>query len=305
MIKPKALQKGDLIAIAAPASPFDKKEFLFAVKRMKSLGFEITFRKDIFSKQRYLAGSDERRAEELNGFFADPKVKAIFFARGGYGTSRILHLLDDEAVKADPKIIVGYSDITALHTWLKEHGIGGTFYGPTVAKHFRHAHKKTIEHLIAAVTSRKPLGKILPTGAKVLKHGEAEGLLVGGCLSLIVSSLGTPNELKTDDSILFLEDVSEPIYKYDRMLTQLKSAGKLMNVKGIIFGSMSLSKGENESWFKPMLKDVLKEFPGPIITDFPSGHFALDKFFATLPLGVNVKLSTKPVTLEATEAALI
>lgn len=305
MFKPKALQAGDTVAIAAPASPFDKQELLFGVKMLKEMGFNVTFRKDIFSSERYLAGSDVRRADELNGFFADPSVKAIFFARGGYGTQRILHLLDTDTIKANPKIVVGYSDITALHIWLKAHGVGGSFYGPTVARHFRHAHKRSIELLMQTVTARKSLGRLTATGARVQRHGRAEGTLVGGCLSLIVSSIGTPYDLNTDGSILFLEDVLEPVYKYDRMLTQLKASGKLQNVNGIIFGSMSLSKGEKPAWLKPMLKDVLKEFPGPIITDFPTGHFSLDKLFVTLPLGVNVKLDTKPLQLEITEPSLL
>ena len=149
MIKPKALQEGDLVAVAAPASPFDQSEFLFAVERLKRLGFRVTFRKDIFSKKYYLAGSDERRANELNDFFEDPSVKAIFFARGGYGTQRILHLLDLEAIKFQPKVLVGYSDITALFNWLYKHDIGGFFYGPTIAMHFKHADKKTIEILFS------------------------------------------------------------------------------------------------------------------------------------------------------------
>lgn len=305
MIKPKALQKGDLIAIAAPASPFERGVFLHSVKKLQNLGFKVTFRKDIFSKERYLAGNDSRRAEELNQFFADPNVKAIFFARGGYGTQRILHLLDIETIKANPKIILGYSDITALHIFLYRHDIGGTFYGPNAAKHFKHASKKTVEIMLNTVSSTAPLGKLTMAGARVLKQGSAEGILVGGCLSLISSSIGTHYELPTEDATLFLEDVSEPVYKYDRMLTHLKAAGKLRGVKGIIFGPLTLPKGENAKWLDEMLKDVLAEFPGPIIYNFPSGHLPFEKLFITLPLGVKARLSTKPLALEVLEPALV
>lgn len=305
MIKPKALQKGDLVAIAAPASPFNRKLFIAGVKKLRELGFEVTFRKDIFEKERYLAGSDQRRAEELNQFFADQKVKAIFFARGGYGTQRILPLLDASLIKASPKIIVGYSDITALHLWLHHHGIGGSFYGPTVARHFQSAPKKTIELLINSITSAAPLGKIASNGARALKHGTAEGTLQGGCISLITSSIGTPYEPITDGTILFLEDVNEPIYKYDRMLTQLKATGKLRGVKSIIFGSLSVQKGENKSWLDKMLKDVLADFPGPIITDFPTGHFDLKKLFVTLPFGIKARIETDPVKLEILESSFV
>lgn len=305
MIKPKALRKGDLIAVAASASPFNKNDFLFAVKKLQEMGFKVTFRKDIFAKERYLAGDDKRRANELNRFFSDPNVKAVFFARGGYGTQRILHLLDIEAVKACPKIVLGYSDLTALHIYLYHHGIGGTFYGPTIARHLKTAHKKTLEGLFSLITSSAPAGHLTLTGSHVEKRGTAEGPLVGGCLTLVEGSIGTPYELATQDSILFLEDVSEPVYKYDRMLTHLKSAGKFRDVKGIIFGSIGLAKGENKNWLKPMLKDVLGDFPGPIITNFPAGHFDLKKLFVTLPLGVNARLTTNPLSLEVLEPSLL
>lgn len=305
MLRPRALQKGDLVAIAAPAGPFDKIELMFAVRRLKELGFDITFRKDIFSRNGYLAGSDKRRADELNQFFADTDVKAVFFARGGYGTQRVLPLLDLEALRACPKIIVGYSDITALHMHLYHHGIGGSFYGPTIARHFRHAHKRTIGILMDSVMNGVSGGRITTTGAKAHKTGSAEGPLVGGCLSLVTSSIGTPYDLSTEGSILFLEDVGEPVYKYDRMINHLKAAGKLRDVKGIIFGSMGLSKGERPASLKRMLNETLADFPGPIITDFPSGHFELKRLFVTLPLGIRIRLTTEPVTLEMLERPLI
>ncbi|MBI2342703.1 MAG: LD-carboxypeptidase [Deltaproteobacteria bacterium] len=306
MIKAKALQKGDLVAVAAPASPFDRKEFLAGVKKIKELGFEVTFRKDIFAKKGYLAGTDERRADELNQFFGDPEIKAIFFARGGYGTQRILHLLDIEAIKTCPKIILGCSDITALHAWLYRHEVGGTFYGPTIARQLRLANKGTVDSFIAALFASEPLGKISSAVAKTFKKGAAEGVITGGCLSLIVSSIGTPYELPTDNSILFLEDVGESVYKYDRMLTHLKASGKLRNVRGLIFGSLGLSgKNESRKLLNKMLEDVLADFPGPIITNFPSGHLALDKLFVTLPFGVAAKITTHPVCVSITEPALI
>ena len=306
MIKPKALQKGDLIAIAAPAGPFDRNVFMHSIKKLQGLGFKVTFRKDIFAKDRYFAGNDLRRAEELYEFFADPEVRAIFFARGGYGTQRILHLLDIDAIKANPKVVMGYSDITALHSYLYRHGIGGTFYGVNIARHFKHATQTTVDLLLQAVTETKALGDLVTTGAKTLKKGQAEGPLVGGCLSLIAGAIGTEFDLPTEDSILFLEDVLEPVYKYDRMLTHLKLAGKLRGVKGIILGTMTLPKGENKAWLKKTVQDVLGDFPGPIVTDFPSGHLPFNKLFVTLPLGVRARLvAGKKVSLETIEPALL
>ncbi len=305
MIKPKKLVSGDLIAVAAPASPFEPKEFLAGVKKLKELGFRVKFREDIFSKELYLAGHDSRRADELNEFFADPEVAAIFFARGGYGTQRVLPLLDIDLLKDNPKIIAGYSDITALHSFLNLHGVGGNFYAPTIAKHFNRGSAKTLKLMFSALTTNEPLGKIFSTGARVLKHGNAGGKLTGGCLSLIASSLGTSYEIDTAGSILFIEDVGEAVYTYDRMLTQLKAAGKLRDVSGIIFGSMSLKKGEKPEWFLKMLKNTLKDFPGPIVYNFPCGHLPFEKNFATLPFGVEAELSTKPLKLNVTEGALL
>lgn len=305
MIKPKALQKGDLIAIAAPASPFDREHFLTAVKKIKNLGFKVTYRKDIFTKLNYLAGDDNRRADELNQYYADPNVRAIFFARGGYGCQRILPLLDAETIKSNPKPVIGFSDITAIYLWLYHHGVGGAFYGPNASCHFNSAPKQTIEMLINALTSNLSLGNLPAKGAKVLKSGTAEGTLIGGCLSLIDGSIGTSYEPSTEGTILFLEDISEPVYKYDRMLTHLKAAGKLRDVKGIVFGTMTLCKNEKPAWFMHMLKDVLKDFPGPIIYNFPTGHLPLGVLFVTLPLGVRAKLTTDPIGLQILEPALL
>jgi muramoyltetrapeptide carboxypeptidase len=306
MIKPKALQKGDLIAIAAPAGPFDRGVFMHSIKKLQGLGFKVTFRKDIFSKERYFAGSDTRRAEELYKFFADPGVRAIFFARGGYGTQRILHLLDIDIIKANPKVVLGYSDITALHSYLYRHGIGGTFYGMNIARHFKHAAPAAVGLMLKAVTEAMPLGGLVTTGARTLKGGLAEGPIVGGCLSLIAGGIGTNLDLPAEDCILFLEDVLEPVYKYDRMLMHLKLAGKLRGVKAIIFGTMTLPKGENKAWLKKMIEDVLGDFPGPIVTDFPAGHLPFDKLFVTLPLGVRSRLvAGKKVELAMLEPALL
>ena len=242
------------------------------------------------------------RIEE--GLVEREKTLNNFFARGGYGTQRVLPLLDIEAIKSSPKIVLGYSDITALHIYLYHHGIGGTFYGPTIAKHLRHAQKATIDMLTNILTSSSSGFELPASGAKVFKKGSAEGPLIGGCLSLLTSSIGTPYDLSTEGSILFLEDVGEQVYKYDRMITHLKAAGKLRDVQGIIFGSMGLTKTERPAWVKKMLETTLGDFPGPVITNFPAGHFDLKRLFVTLPFGVKARLTTEPVGLTTLEPAL-
>ena len=223
----KPLKEGDCIGIAAPSSPFDKNQFKHGVSVLKKLGFEVYHREDIFSQERYLAGSDQRRAEELTELFTKKEVKAILFARGGYGSQRMIPYLKTEVLKKHKKPVVGFSDITALLTFLRQSADMPTFYGPVISQLGNNPTERTVQSLKAALTE-KPRPLDLKTSV-VLKPGKANGELVGGCLSLIVSSMGTPYELRTDGTILFFEDTGEKVYALDRMLTQLKNGGKLKN----------------------------------------------------------------------------
>lgn len=291
MKKVRALQKGDTIGIAASASPFDRNEFKKGVKAIETMGFSVYHRDDIFDQTRYLAGSDKRRAEELHELFKSPKIKAIMFARGGYGSQRIIPLLDPKLICNHPKPVIGFSDVTALLTFLRQECGSPTFYGPVVSSFAKECDSITKEYLHAALTTSGPLGEIPVGSAIVLKAGRAEGALVGGCLSLINSSMGTPYELKTEGSVLFIEEIGEKVYVLDRMLTQLKNAGKFSDVKGIVFGSIITQQGEPHD-VHAMIKDVFSDFAGPIVVDYPAGH---TKTFVTLPLGAQCEI-------DATEA---
>jgi muramoyltetrapeptide carboxypeptidase len=300
MKQPKALKPGDTIGVAAPASPFDRGEFKRGVHALEKLGFGVHYRKDIFDQNRYLAGTDDRRAEELASLFANPKIKAIMFARGGYGSQRVIPLLDDEAISAHPKPVVGFSDITALLNHLRQRCGVPTFYGPVLTMLGRNAEGITAQQLAASLTASEPLG-VLPCGdARTLREGEATGPIVGGCLSLICSSMGTPYELDADGAILFIEETGEKIYVLDRMLTQLKNAGMFAAARGIVVGSIVQHEGEEQD-LQSMLGDVLGSFDGPVVTDFPAGH---SHPFVTLPLGLSATLKasaeSKP-TLEITQ----
>jgi muramoyltetrapeptide carboxypeptidase len=301
MIKPLPLQKGDWIGVAAPASPFDRAEFEKGVKTLEGLGFRVRFREDIFSSYRYLAGSDDRRLAELKEHFADPDVKAVVFARGGYGTLRILPELPLEILRDHPKIVLGYSDMTPLLTHLSQRLSWVVFHGPVVAKGmgdtFRERGKKTLLHCL---TRPEPLGEIRTPELVFLKEGRAEAPLVGGCLSLIVATLKTPFELETDGKILFLEDVNEKPYAIDRMLTHLKLAGKFNRVKGVVFGPFQNSGGSTEE-LKQIVTDLLKDFSGPIAFGFPSGHM---EDMMTIPMGVAVELDSQRTTVNFKEGAL-
>ncbi len=292
MKKIRALKKGDTIGIAAPASPFDRSEFKKGVKALETMGFSVEYREDIFDQTRYLAGSDKRRADELTELFKSSKIRAIMFARGGYGSQRIIPLLDKHTIETHAKPVVGFSDVTALLTFLRQECDVPTFYGPVLSLLAKDCDPVTKEHLLLGLTKAGPLGYVPADGAKILRPGKAEGALVGGCLSLINSSMGTPYELATDGCVLFIEETGEKVYVLDRMLTQLKNAGKFKNVSGIIFGSIITQEGEPHD-VHTMISDVLSDFAGPVVVDYPAGH---TKKFVTLPLGARISLDAADLT---------
>lgn len=299
MKKPFALKPGDTIRIVASSSPFSHEDFHKGIHLLKSWGFKTKYQKNIFSKKPYLAGSDERRANELVAALKDPEAKAILFARGGYGATRILPYLDRYQLPAKPKIILGYSDITALHGYFNKRGGWMTFYGPVVSKDIHEkASAVTLKSLKNALTQTTKPKPFKSSQLVVLKKGKATGELIGGCLSLIVSLIGTPYDFKTDGKILFLEDINEKPYKIDRMLTQMKLAGKFKKCRGLIF---SIPGPNPKEHYIATIKDVLKDFRGPIVFNFPAGH---TKVKLTVPFGIKVRLDSYRKSLEFLEPAL-
>ena len=282
------LQSGDTIGIAAPASPFDKKLFQQGISVLQQWGFEIFHQPDIFSEDRYLAGNDQRRSQELQSLFENKKIKAILFARGGFGTQRILPLLNRKAIQKNPKIVIGCSDLTPLlhECWnLKL----PAFYGPVVTQLGKNPTPRTLQSLKTILQQGQPNESISLQNCQILKPGKARGRLVGGCLSLISTSLQTPYAIEPNGDILFFEDVDEKVYAIDRMLTQLKNSELLKKCAGIIIGSLLPKDGEAHS-MEAMLKNCLKDFDGPIVTHFPAGH---SNDVETLPLGLQVMLDTE------------
>lgn len=298
--KPQALKKGDLIGIAAPASPFDPDEFKSGVQTLKDLGFRVTYRDDIFDKKHYLAGIDSRRSAELSDLFKNPEVKAILFARGGYGMQRVLpHIKKSDLTT--PKIVLGYSDITTILVWLERELHWPCFYGPVVAKDLSsNLTAQNKKFFLEAITSTKPLGPFSFEESISIKDGITEAKIVGGCLTLINASMGTPFEIDTTDSILFFEDINEKAYAVDRMLTQLKLAGKFDKVRGFLFGNFV--NGGDVSHYVETIADVLSDFKGPILYNFPAGHGTTK---VTLPLGIKARLDSKNKTLTFLESALV
>lgn len=282
------------IGIIAPASPFGKKLFRKGVAVLKKLGFSVYFRKDIFAKERYLAGSDQRRAKELTQLVLRKDIGAILLARGGYGSQRIIPYLNIPRLKKHRKPLIGFSDGTALLNFLEQKAHSPVLYGPVLTQLGNRPTKRTLQSLKWHLTQKKLHPAVSLRGCKILKHGRASGKLAGGCLSLIVSSIGTPYALATKGKILFFEDTDEKTYAVDRMLTQLKNSGALKTVRAILIGTLNQKTGDPHSMIE-MLRDVLKDFKGPIVSGFPAGH---TNDFISLPLGVEVLLDTKRKKLE-------
>jgi len=308
IIKPAALKPGDLVAVVAPASNLKPDYLARGVAELERLGFRATYRSDILEKARYTAGSDGRRAEELMEAFANPEVKAVWAARGGYGVMRILNLVDEDVLRANPKVFIGYSDMTALHLYLYRRFGWVSFHGPMAAKDLAGGKEHyDCETLLAAITKAQPMGEMKSSTTEMLHRGSSEqvsGRLLGGCLSLIAAMMGTPDELDTRGAILFLEDTGTRPYAIDRMLQQLRLAGKFGDVRGIVFGEMTDCVQHAEQGYS--IQDVLAECTAdlgvPVMFGLPSGHSPVGNL--TLPLGVMVTLDGGRGVLSIDEAAV-
>jgi muramoyltetrapeptide carboxypeptidase len=287
-IKPPALRRGDLIGVVAPASNIKPDLLEDGCRELEQLGFRTLYRPSITTTYRYFSGTVERRAAEFLEMVRNPEVRAIFCARGGYGSGRIIPYLEPELLRANPKIINGSSDITALLSFLDRSGLV-CFHGPMVATAIRLGeagyNRTLLLDLLKGEVTRFPMA-----GTSVLRPGSAEGRLIGGCLSLVVATLGTPYEMDTTDSILVLEDVDTKPYQIDRMLTQLKQAGKLDDVRGVVFGEMlNCMQNANQGYtLEEVILDVLGETRFPILYGFPTGHTAGPN--SMVPFGVRARL---------------
>lgn len=301
---PPPLKPGGTIGIVAPAGVVDRAALETGCSHLKALGYRTVYLESIFDQDQYFAGTVDRRVNELHEMFQRRDVEAIVAARGGYGCNYLLPFLDLDLIENNFKALVGYSDLTTLHTWLNDQGFQ-TFHGPMVSKDFTRANGVEME------SWRNVLGGLshnvmLPVSdeVKVIAEGEAEGKLYGGCLSMLVESLGTPYDIHPDGCILFIEDVGVWPYQVDRMLMQLLMAGKLDKVRGVVFGEMSncLQDGLPEYTVASIASRVLSDFKIPVVMGLRSGHVERDNI--TLPMGRNVKLAAREsgFTLEFADA---
>ncbi len=305
-VKPRALRPGDTVGIVAPASNVKKAELEAGREALRLAGYRPFYFDSILEKDLYFAGSATRRARELEEMFTRDDVRAIVCARGGYGSNYLLEELDLEKIKAHPKVFVGYSDLTSLLTYFGDTAGLVTFHGPMAAKDWSHADGVDPASWQAAVSGTTAWD--VPVGAEVrgLVEGEAEGVLYGGCLSILVASLGTPYEINTDGAILFLEDLAAKPYQIDRMLMQLKLGGLLDNVRGVVFGEMVQCVQITDQGYtlEEVVTRVVGDLGVPVAFGVRSGHVTSRNI--TLPFGVQARLSVArdKVVLRILESAI-
>lgn len=298
MIKPTRLKHGDTIGVIAPASPTTKINIKKAYEKLIKMGFKVKISNMDDLNYGYLAGTDELRAKELNNMFANKEVDGIICLRGGYGTMRILDLLDYELIKENPKIFVGYSDITALHIAFSQLSDLITFHGPMIASdmidNFNIFSKNSLYNSIYN-NKFEPILKN-PSDEPIINinSGIAEGNIIGGNLSLITSTLGTDYEINTKGKLLFIEEIGEEPYKIDRMFTQLILSNKFQEAEGIILGDFNncipeKSEYNNSFTIDELINTMIKPLNKPIIYNLQSGHC---EPMLTIPFGVNAKIDS-------------
>jgi muramoyltetrapeptide carboxypeptidase len=297
-IRPPRLKPGDTIGFVAPASPFDPDFFLRGVRTLESMGFRTRVNDEIFEKTGYLAGNDLHRARLLNGLFKDATINAIFCARGGFGSLRILPLVDYDLIRENPKVFIGFSDITALLTAITTRSGLISFHGPVVTT-LSGASEMTCDALLGAVSSDMPL-EFQPASGVVVQAGRARGPLMGGNLTTLCHLLATPFETKFKNCILLLEDRGEALYRIDRMLFQMKLAGCFDGIAGLVLGSFE-GCGSVEGIYR-IFQEHFKEIPVPILAGFDTGH---GKRNLTIPIGIDATLDTNGQILVFDQPATI
>lgn len=286
-ILPPALRAGDTIGVIAPAGPITADALAVGLAALERRGYRPTHLPGILDRDLYFAGSVQRRLDELHRMFADPEVKGIVCFRGGYGCNYLLPHLDLDLIRSHPKFFCGCSDVTTLLTYLCDRAELVVFHGPMLQ---RDAQPDGVdEESWHAATSGEPSVRDFGKPVQVLVPGHAEGVLYGGCLSLLCASLGTPYEIQTRGTILFIEDVAEPAFRIDRMLMHLKLAGKLDEVRGIIFGEMlDCARGAQGYSLQDVVLRVVGDLGVPVVYGLPSGHVTRSNI--TIPLGVAAQL---------------
>jgi muramoyltetrapeptide carboxypeptidase len=292
LLRPPALVKGDAIGVVAP-SYLPKTGWLSrGARALERAGYPVILDPEIEKLRRFARAEDERRAENFMGMWLDPRVKAVIGGTGGYGAVRMLPYLEPEIFRLNPKIFVGYSDITALHLWLMRRADLRVFHGPTVDDLIPSTRDPTMASLLTALTVPRPTTRIGRDIARAVVPGRASGRLVGGNLSLVQQTIGTSYQIDTEGAILFIEETRDPMSVVDERLVHFRAAGLLSRVAGIVFGQLSLDRSEEDE-FEDFLLDLISDLHVPVVMDFPAGH---ENPNLTLPLGTEVELVVEETT---------
>jgi len=293
MLKPRALAPGDRLAVVAPASPFTRDEFDRGLDEIRRLGFVPVYEDSVFARRRYVAGSPELRAAAIHDAWRDPSIAGVIGVRGGYGSAQILPLLDREEARRAAKPFVGYSDLTAILTFLTLGCELAAFHGPMLAGRLgRGADGYDADSFLKALCRREPMGELAAPGLDAIREGEAAGPLFGGTLTQILASLGTPFAFAPPTGyVLFLDEVGERPYRLDRMVTQLRQTGLLARASAVIVGELPrCDEPSGDPTAREVMTELLTDFPGPVVIGFPSGHTAAPAL--TLPFGVTCRVVT-------------
>jgi muramoyltetrapeptide carboxypeptidase len=291
MRKPRALAGGERLALVAPASPFDREEFDRGVEEVRRLGFVPVYDESVFARQSYVAGSPEVRAAAFQAAWDDPAVAAVMAVRGGYGSAQILSRLDAHALRLSAKPFIGYSDLTAMLTFLTLNCGIVAFHGPMLTGRLARGEagydRQSFER---ALCRPEPMGELSAPGVEAVRAGEARGMLLGGTLTQLLASLGTAYAFTPPpDYVLFLDEVGERPYRLDRMVTQLKQTGLLERASAVVIGELpQCDEPSGPVTARAVMADLFADFPGPVLIGFPSGHTTGRAI--TLPFGVAARV---------------
>lgn len=298
-LRPAALRPGDTVGIIAPAGVIDHDALEAGCAWLRAKGYQLFYLSSIFDRELYFAGSAQRRFDEFHQMFSRPEVKAIICARGGYGCNYLLPKIDLDLVRANPKTFCGCSDITTLLTFLCDRAGMVTFHGPMLNVDVGPDGVDEESWTAALVSAETYQREFSSDDVQTLVAGNAEGMLYGGCLSLLCASLGTPYEIDTRGTILFIEDLAEPAFRIDRMLMHMKLAGKFEGVRGLIFGEMLQCGPRNgqDYTLQQVVERVVGDLGIPVAYGLKSGHVTGGNI--TLPFGVNAHFTAgSTVSLE-------
>ncbi len=301
-MKPKALNPGDTIRIVAPSSPLPEHELESCIAKLNEWGFKVEIAESVHKRWRYLAADDRSRAKDITDAFLDPNVNAVFCARGGYGCARLLQHLDIPKLAQHPKLLIGFSDITTLHLAFNAEGMP-TVHGVMATYFMKEREPWVLDSIYHVITGSNPIIDGSAT-AECVRGGTASGVLLGGCLTLIGDGLGTSHMPRFKGALLLLEDVGEKGYRVDARLTQLRNAGLLNEVAGIIIGEMTdtdtmRDKDAPEVLWKEIVAERLEGINVPIMWGYPFGHI---KNPLSLPLGIRAEMDAEAGTLRYLES---